>query len=152
ALRRARLPSKAAATLRQGIARVPESVELREVLCDVLLETGHAREGVAEMLELAGLQIERLDAEQAVRTLQDILAIEPHNERPTQTLRELGYELVEEPAETTDTTAVSAAPDAPLPSYALPDSPSEPAAQLVRSEPSAEAARPAQPESPPQRV
>ena len=148
-LRRARLPSKAAATLRQGIGLVPDSVELREVLCDVLLETGHAREGVAEMLELAELQIERLDADQAVRTLQDILAIEPHNERATQMLRELGYELVDE---LTDTTDVTAAPGAPLPSYALEEGGPERAAQRVRSEPNARATSPAQHEKLAQRV
>jgi tetratricopeptide (TPR) repeat protein len=118
-LRRARLPKKAVATLRAGLQFFSQSIELREALCNVLLESGHAQEGAAEMLSLVELQIERLNLDEAVRTLQDILALEPTNERATAMLRELGYELVEE----TDTTqghveypAISSL-DEPLPAY-----------------------------------
>ncbi|MBV9946309.1 MAG: tetratricopeptide repeat protein [Myxococcales bacterium] len=95
--RRARLPSKAAATLRAGLRAMPQSTELREVLCDVLVEWGRPEEAVHEMLELSGLQIDALDVEAAARTLQNVLALEPRNARASGMLRELGYELVEEP-------------------------------------------------------
>ena len=95
--RRARLPSKAIATLRAGVTAFPHAIELREVLRDLLLDADRAGEAVAEMVEIAGLQIEALNADDAVRTLQDALAIEPHNDRAAEMLRALGYELVEEP-------------------------------------------------------
>ncbi|MDP9001961.1 MAG: tetratricopeptide repeat protein [Myxococcota bacterium] len=98
-LGRARLPAKAIATLRTGVAAVPQSLELREALCDVLIKSGHAREGAQEMLELAGLQMEQLGAEDAVQTLQDLLAIDPHNAGAVEMLRALGYEIVDEPVE-----------------------------------------------------
>jgi tetratricopeptide (TPR) repeat protein len=127
-LRRARLPTKAIATLRNGLEIVPRSLELREMLCDVLLETGHAREAVEEMLEFAGLQVERLDAEEAVRTLQDVLTVDPDNARAKEMLRGLGYELVEDPTETSSVPppylqdlqgAGLGDAEAPLPSYDL---------------------------------
>ena len=97
--RRARLPTKAIATLRAGLQDVPGAAALRVLLRDILLEMGRRSEAAAEMVEIAGLQIEELDAEQAVRTLQDVLAIEPQNGRAAEMLRALGYELVEEPVQ-----------------------------------------------------
>ena len=166
--RRARLPTKAIATLRAGVAALPRAIELREVLRDLLLDTGRVSEAVTEMVEIAGLQIEELSAEEAVRTLQDALAIEPRHDRAADMLRALGYELVEEPvlsttAERLASNGESTAPDqeggfpspleqpalhasAPLPSYNLdeiddPDDGSLP----LRYEPGARQARAAQP-------
>jgi tetratricopeptide (TPR) repeat protein len=96
--RRARLPTKAIATLRAGAAAVPSAIELREMLRDLLLETGQTKDAADEMLAIAELQIEALDAEQAVRTLQDVLLLEPDSSRASEMLRALGYELVEEQA------------------------------------------------------
>jgi tetratricopeptide (TPR) repeat protein len=95
--RRARLPAKAVAALRTGLKAVPASLELREVLRDVLLEWGRVQDAIVEMLQIAGIQVDNLDVDGAVRTLQDMLAIEPHNAQAVGMLRELGYELVEEP-------------------------------------------------------
>ncbi len=106
--RRARLPTKAIATLRVALQDFPGTTALRVLLRDILLETGRRSEAAAEMVEIAGLQIEELDAEQAARTLEDVLAIEPHNERAAEMLRALGYELVEEP--TQSVAAVEKAP------------------------------------------
>jgi tetratricopeptide (TPR) repeat protein len=144
ALRRARLPAKAIAALQAGLRLVPQSIELREVLCNALLETGRAREGVVEMLELAELQIERLDADGAVRTLQDVLGMEPHNERATAMLRELGYELVEEPADAEQAPAGEgggAAYDGPLPSYDLEEVGPEQVVPRARTAPDSRAGR-----------
>jgi tetratricopeptide (TPR) repeat protein len=97
ALRRARLPGKAIAVLQGGVAAVPSALELRQALRDLLLELGQTQEAVAEMLAMAEVQVEALDAEDAVRTLQDALALDPENLRAAEILRALGYELVEEP-------------------------------------------------------
>jgi tetratricopeptide (TPR) repeat protein len=140
-LRRARLPTKAIATLRGGLETLPRSLELREMLCDVLLETGHAREAVEEMLELAGQQVERLDAEEAVRTLQDVLTVDPENARAREMLRGLGYELVEDPTETSKVPAphphagTTGDGEAPLPSYDLEEVNLDDVVQRSRSEP-----------------
>jgi tetratricopeptide (TPR) repeat protein len=170
ALRRARLPSKAIATLRAGMEVLPRSLELREVLCDLLLESSHSQEAVTEMLDLAALQIERVGAEDAVRTLQDVLTIDAQNERAIEMLRALGYELVEEPTETSKVPAehmaeavraeaarnrhagmppaqptfASPGNEAPLPSYDLEEIGPEDVARRARSEPNVRAHRAAQ--------
>jgi tetratricopeptide (TPR) repeat protein len=110
--RRARLPTKAIATLRAGVQALPRSLELREVLRDVLLDTGHSREAVAEMVEIAELQIEELDADEAVRTLQDALALDPHHGPAGDMLRALGYELVEEAAQSVGRQPLASTADA----------------------------------------
>jgi tetratricopeptide (TPR) repeat protein len=164
--RRARLPAKAVATLRAAIRAQPRSLELREVLRDVLLEAGRESEAAAELLEIAELQIEALDADEALRTLQDVLAIEPRNARAIEMVRALGYELVEEPAppdsttqqtemqsaqETTDRDSYEDGPgggpqrpgvgaEDPLPSYDLEEIGPEDVAQRAYAEPSARGA------------
>jgi tetratricopeptide (TPR) repeat protein len=97
ALRRARLPGKAIAALQAGAAAVPNAIEIRQALRDLLLELGQTQEAVAEMLAMAEIQVESLEAEDAVRTLQDALSLDPDNVRAAEILRALGYELVEEP-------------------------------------------------------
>ena len=127
-LRRQRFYAKAIETLRSGIEVAPRSVEVREVLRDVLLEAGRHHEALGEMLGLASLQIDTLDGDGAATTLQDVLAMDPQNIRAQEMLRELGYELVEEgapsvsPPEYQDYDATGPPPDLPpmrpeLPSY-----------------------------------
>ena len=83
------------------------------------------------MIAIAELLIDRLDGDSAARSLQDALAIDPDNQRAAAMLRELGYELIEEP-EPSEVTAQgdphppsarartsSYDPEAPLPSYDL---------------------------------
>ncbi len=130
--RRQRFYAKAIETLRSGLQIAPRSFEAREVLRDVLLEAGQEREAVLEMLDLASMQIDALDGDGAAQTLQDVLALDPQNPRAADMLRELGYELVEEPQAPSPTSARYQAdlapmreqypsydPDAPLPSYDL---------------------------------
>src|SRR5262249_27981525 len=50
-------------------------------------------------LVIAGLYVDSLDGESAARTLQDVLAVDPQNERALEMLRELGYEVVGEDGE-----------------------------------------------------
>lgn len=122
--RRARFRNKAIETLRIGLEIAPRALEVREMLRDVLLEAGRTHEAVDEMIQLAGVLVEGLDGEGAARVLQDALAIDPDNERATQMLHELGYELVEEPQSPSegvaaDSQGASYDPEAPLPSYDL---------------------------------
>jgi len=126
--RRARLPSKAVAALRAGLRVVPHSVELREVLRDVLLEWRRPQEAISEMLELAAVQIDALDVDGATRTLQDVVAMDPSNARAAAMLRELGYELVEEPVPSQDADNVTATDryDGPPPAVDVQDPVQEP--------------------------
>jgi tetratricopeptide (TPR) repeat protein len=147
AFRRSRFDAKAIETLRIGLEVAPRSVEVHEMLRDVLMDTGQADEAVSVMLTLAGLQIDGLDGESAAHTLQDLLAIDPQNERATEMLRELGYELVEEPVPSSEAARVppmrpeyhstsSYDPEAPLPSYDLEEIGPEDVALRSYSEPS----------------
>jgi tetratricopeptide (TPR) repeat protein len=124
--RRARFYAKAIDTLRRGIDIVPRSIEVREVLRDVLVEAGREPEALAEMLNIASLQIDALDGEGAAHTLQSILAVEPDNARAIEMLTALGYELVDEaptgqpePIPPMRGQYASYDPEAPLPSYDL---------------------------------
>jgi tetratricopeptide (TPR) repeat protein len=147
--RRARFHAKAIETLRIGLEVAPRSVEVHEMLRDVLLETGQTDDAVPVMLGLAGLLIDMLDGEAAARSLQDVLGLDPHNDRATEMLRELGYELVEEPSsppvsaperlppmrpEYQSTSSYD--PEAPLPSYDLEEIGPEDVALRSYSEPS----------------
>jgi tetratricopeptide (TPR) repeat protein len=153
--RRARFHSKAIETLRIGLEIAPRSTEVRSLLRDVLLEAGQNDEAVAEMITLAGLQIDTLDGDAAAHTLQDVLALDPQNDRATEMLRELGYELVEEPEPALSTQErfaelppmrseyTSYDPEAPLPSYDLEEIGPEDVAMRSYSEGSMRTAQPA---------
>jgi pilus assembly protein FimV len=132
--RRVRLYAKAIATLKQGLELEPRSLDIREALRDVYLESHRSQEAVDEMLAMASLFIDGLDGEGAARMLQDVLTVDPGNRRAVDMLRELGYEYVDESATTEgggeydgDTgqeaqrysTPGGATTEAPLPSYDL---------------------------------
>jgi tetratricopeptide (TPR) repeat protein len=150
--RRAGFPGKAVETLEIGLEIAPRSMKVHEALRDVLLEAGQNEDAVAVMLALAGLQIDTLDGEAAARTLQDVLGLDPQNERATQMLHELGYELVEEPISAQSGSSAAAQhlppmraeyqsassydPEAPLPSYDLEEIGPEDVALRSYSEPS----------------
>lgn len=163
--RRARLYGRAIETLRIGLELEPRSVEAREALRDSLLEAGRNDEAVDEMIVLASLYVDALDGDTAAQHLQDVLSVDPTNERAIQMLRELGYDVVEEPVEEgsegaegyddqgglqpaeddyVDPAAYEASPDgydpqAPLPSYDLEEVGPDQVASY--SEPAAPAAR-----------
>ncbi len=94
--RRVRLYAKATETLRSGLDIEPRSMDVREALRDTLLEAGQSEDAVLEMLAIAGLYIDALDGESAARALQDVLALDPTNQRAIEMLQELGYEIVDE--------------------------------------------------------
>ena len=100
AFRRVRLYAKALETLRAGLDVDPRSMDLHEVYRDVLIESNQTEEAVEEMLVIAALYVDALDGESAARALQDVLAFDPSNPRAIGMLQELGYEIVDEDAET----------------------------------------------------
>jgi tetratricopeptide (TPR) repeat protein len=95
--RRSGFQAKAIEAIHIGLEMTPRSLDLHQALRDLLLEAGEPGDAVAVMLVIAGLLIDSLDGETAARTLQDVLALEPSNQRASEMLQELGYELVEEP-------------------------------------------------------
>jgi tetratricopeptide (TPR) repeat protein len=150
AFRRARVPARAIETLRNGLEAAPRSVEVHEMLRDLLLETGKTDEAVGVMLSLALLLVDRLDGDTAATVLQEVLGLDPSNQRASEMLRELGYELVEEPVapeadrsperpEYSSTSSYD--PEAPLPSYDLEEIGPEDVALRSYSEPSMRSAR-----------
>ena len=141
--------AKAIESLRIGVEVEPRSIALRETLRDVLYESGRMGEALPEMMALASMQLEALDGEGAVRTLQHVLSADRAHARANEMLRELGYEIAEEPPTSVRTAVDSPArseyvtydPEAPLPAYDLEETaPGDPPA-LPFSEP---ATRPAQ--------
>src|SRR6185312_15924982 len=88
---------KAIDALRLGVEIAPKSLEAHQMLRDVLLEADRKPEAVSEMLQIAALLIAADDGEAAAHVLQEALTLEPDNAVASRMLRELGYELVEEP-------------------------------------------------------
>jgi tetratricopeptide (TPR) repeat protein len=91
--RRVRLFDKAIDTIREVLEVAPTSIELRQVLRDVLLETREYEQASRQMLALASLHIDVGDVEEAARALYDVLSIEPTNRRAEDMLRGLGYDV-----------------------------------------------------------
>jgi tetratricopeptide (TPR) repeat protein len=139
---------KAIEALRIGLEIAPKSIEAHQMLRDVLVEMGRTKQAVVQMLQIAELQVEGLDGEEAARTLQEALSLEPENAAATKMLRALGYELVEEPDDADPSSRDSqddeprAAigqpydPEAPLPSYDLEEIGPEDVARRSYPEPS----------------
>jgi len=96
AFRRVRLYDKALAALEHALGVDPRSVEVYEAMRDIYLEDNRVEEAVQAMLAVASLFVDALDGDSAARTLQDVLAYDPTNERAVELLRELGYEVVDE--------------------------------------------------------
>ena len=122
AFRRVRLYDKALGALERARAIDPRSVEVYEAMRDIYLEDGRIEDAVQAMLSVASLFVDALDGDAAARTLQDVLAYDPVNERAIELLRELGYEVVDEygdagQGEATDANAYDEANR--LPSYDL---------------------------------
>jgi tetratricopeptide (TPR) repeat protein len=149
-LRDSGMHAKAIEALRIGLEISPRSIEAHQMLRDVLLEVGHTSQAVVQMIQIAELLVEGLDGEAAARMLQEALTHEPENAAATRMLRELGYELVEEPddeeadpssrdAQDDDAAAGGSRPydpEAPLPSYDLEEIGPEDVARRSYSEPS----------------
>jgi tetratricopeptide (TPR) repeat protein len=123
---RVRLFNKAIETLVSAAELDPRSIDVRVALRDAYLESNRQADAIVEMINVASLQLDALDGDGAAQTLQDVMTLDPTNARAAEMLRELGYELVEEPPPSLEATQAmprerfdSYDPEAPLPSYDL---------------------------------
>jgi tetratricopeptide (TPR) repeat protein len=91
AFRRARQLSRAIECLRIALEVVPSSLELREQLRDLLLESGDQEGAIGEMISLATLAIDQGDPEAASVVLQEALMLSPDHWRARELLDSLGY-------------------------------------------------------------
>jgi tetratricopeptide (TPR) repeat protein len=134
AYRRAKDYDQAVALLFESVEELPSSRDLREKLCDVLIEVGDQAEAVRQMLAFARWLAQSSDVEGAARILDEVLLLEPAEVDALAMLRELGYAVPgdegEAPAEEYQADAAPEQthaqpgydPNAPLPSYDLEDS------------------------------
>jgi tetratricopeptide (TPR) repeat protein len=77
--------------LREAAAAFPDARELRERLCDVLIESGDQDAAVAEMLSFARHLVDLGDSDAAARLLDEVLLLETNQPHALAMLRELGY-------------------------------------------------------------
>jgi len=91
-LRRQRMYTSAAESLRIGLELDPHALELRHALRDVLIEAGRIDDAVDELFATASIQLDRLDGDGAAGSLREVLAIDVGNERALHMLHELGYD------------------------------------------------------------
>ena len=125
----------AIAVLLEGIDEIPSSRDLREKLCDLLIEAGDQPEAVRQMLGFARWLEHDGDVEGAARLLDEVLLLEPAQADALGMLRDLGYAVgpeayVEAPSGFAPAAAAGHPfappgggdpydPNAPLPSYDL---------------------------------
>lgn len=115
------LLNKALEALRIALEINPASQELHTALRDVLLDTGDTQGAINEMICIAAMAIDALDGPAAARSLYDVLAIDPANQRAREMLAELGYDV---PPPLADAAQV------PVASYVEPGASHEPAPQV----------------------
>jgi tetratricopeptide (TPR) repeat protein len=153
-LRESGFDEKAIDALRMALEISPRSQEARQMLRDVYLDQGRTQLAIAQMVDLASLAREGPDPEEAARILQEALSLDPDHVAASKMLRELGYELVEEPDSSSGLSGENRAatgqdgqaydPEVPLPSYDLEEIGPEDVARRSYSEPSVRAAQAAQ--------
>jgi tetratricopeptide (TPR) repeat protein len=81
----------AVALLFESVEELPASREIRERLCDVLIEAGDQAEAVRQMLAFARWLVSASDVEGAARILDEVLLLEPGQQEALAMLRDLGY-------------------------------------------------------------
>ena len=129
AYRRAKDYDAAVALLIESVEELPASRDLREKLCDVLIEVGDQAEAVRQMLAFARWLATSEDVEAAARILDEVLLLEPAEPDALAMLRELGYavpgdeadeagaEYQANPQQEQAQSQPGYDPNAPLPSY-----------------------------------
>ncbi|HMY16448.1 MAG TPA: tetratricopeptide repeat protein [Polyangium sp.] len=79
--------------LRDGVAMVPSSRDLRSKLCDVLIEAGDQDGGIRQMLIFAQRLSVEGDIAAAAKLLDEVLLIDPAQPDAIQMLKALGYDV-----------------------------------------------------------
>jgi tetratricopeptide (TPR) repeat protein len=114
ALRRERNYDEAVAVLEGGIDALPDARDLREKLCDLLIEAGDQPRAIVQMIAFARRLGETDDVEGAARILDEVLLLEPGHAEATALLGQLGYAIPQGYEE-----APGYDPNAPLPAWEL---------------------------------
>ncbi|WP_437671731.1 tetratricopeptide repeat protein [Sorangium sp. So ce131] len=94
--RRDREYDKAVALLKGGIARLPAARELREKLCDVLIEAGDQDGAIEQMIAFAQQLSSEGAVDDAARLLDEVLLLDPEHAQATEMLGQLGYAVPQE--------------------------------------------------------
>ena len=82
-------------TLQTGVSALPSARELREKLCDLLIESGDQEQAIVEMLGFATYLAQSGDDDGAARLLDEVLLLDPQNEAALAMLGALGYAIPE---------------------------------------------------------
>ncbi|MFO0550842.1 MAG: tetratricopeptide repeat protein [Polyangiaceae bacterium] len=126
--------------LRGAIHGQPDVRELRERLCDLLIEAGDQEGAIAEMLRFAQRLVETSFPDDAARLLDEVLLLDATNKQALKLLRSLGYAVggEEEPPSAAQPAFTSYDAKVPLPSYDLEELTSDepPAPSTVEPAPS----------------
>ncbi|MFO0758077.1 MAG: tetratricopeptide repeat protein [Byssovorax sp.] len=132
ALRRNKDYDQAVGLLVEAVAELPSARELRERLCDLLIEAGDQDEAIRQMLGFAHWLSGNGDVDGAAQLLDEILLLEPEQPEAIAMLRQLGYAVGPEAYEEEQ----APAPVPSVPAAAPPAAPSAPAS-AVQTYPSA---------------
>lgn len=92
------LHDRAISVLRDALRVDPESIPLRELLRDILAETGNTAAAIEEMVEIAQVYLAHEREDHAETVLRNILEAAPSHKKATALLREIG-KLSKLPAE-----------------------------------------------------
>ncbi len=100
---RAHQQQNALQVLRNAIAAHPQALDLRWSMIEILVEVGEHGRAVDELLQLASMQVDSLNADGAANTLHYVLQLDPDNARAYELFRALGYgEDIEPVADATE--------------------------------------------------
>ena len=86
---------QAVLTLQTAVSGMPAARELREKLCDVLIESGDQEQAIVEMLGFASYLAQSDDTDGAARLLDEVLLLDPTNRDALTMLEQLGYSVAE---------------------------------------------------------
>ena len=127
--RKLRLFPKAIETLHIALEIDPRSIEIRERLRDILIESGDREGAIAETVNLAALFLDRGDVGQAEPLLREVIAVEPGHAAAAAMLEQVRAGTAYGAGTSQDTTNTKTAPgrpsldtydpNEPLPSYDL---------------------------------
>ena len=117
--RRARLHDKALQLLQNAVNTHPKALDVRWSLIEILVEIGQHERAIDELLQLASVQVDALDADGAASTLHYVLQLDPENARAYELFRALGYGETVEPEATEMRSSYELENAAALPSFVL---------------------------------